>query len=83
MSKSKSMSRSKAINDIPKMHTLWRRTAEEIAHLVYPGNDRDLRKTKTREIEAWLADGNFFGDETPAELAGEWQEYDLGSGEEG
>ncbi len=61
---------------IPKMHTIRRQMAEEVAYLLYASGDKGFKKEKTREIEDWLADGNFFGDETPAELAREWQEFD-------
>ena len=69
------MTKNKALNHIPKMHSLRREIAEAVCHLVYSGSEKEYRKTKTREIDAWLADGNFFGDETPAELAGEWLEF--------
>ena len=69
------MTKNKALDNIPKMHTLRREIAEAVCHLVYSGNDKEFRKTKTREIDDWLADGNFFGSETPAELAEEWLEF--------
>jgi hypothetical protein len=55
--------------------------AEEVAYLLCTGDDKDLRKTRADEIEYWLSDGNFFGDETPPELAQEWQEYTRASRE--
>ena len=59
----------------PKMRILRRKMAEEVAYLLYAGDDKDLRKTRADEIEYWMSDGNFFGDETPVELAREWQEF--------
>ena len=69
------MTKNKALDSIPKMHTLRREMAEAVCHLVYSGNDKEFRKIKTRKIDEWLADGNFFGGETPAELAEEWLEF--------
>jgi hypothetical protein len=65
------MTKNKALDSIPKMHTFRRKIAEALCHLVYSGNDIEFRKAKTREIDAWLADGNFLVGETPAELAEE------------
>jgi hypothetical protein len=70
------MTKNKALDSIPKMHTLRREIAEAVCHLVYSGNDKEFRKVKTREIDVWLADGNFFGNESPAELAEEWLQFD-------
>ena len=69
------MTKNKALDSIPKMHTLRREMAEAVCHLVYSGNDKEFRKTKTRKIDEWLTDGNFFGGETSAELAEEWLEF--------
>jgi len=68
------MTKNKALDSIPKMHTLRREMAEAVCHIVYSGNDKEFRKVKTREIDEWLADGNFFVGQTPAELAEEWLE---------
>ena len=59
-----------------KTHTVRHKMAEEIYYLCYTRDDNNYRKAKTREIDEWLADGNFFGVESPAELAGEWQAYE-------
>jgi len=69
------MTKNKTLDYLPKMHTLRHEMAEAVCHLVYSGNDKDFRNKKTREIDNWLADGNFFGGETPAELAEEWLEF--------
>lgn len=50
--------------------------AEAIYYLVYIGDDKRYRQDKTREIEDWLIDGSFTGQETAEYLAAEWQEYD-------
>lgn len=70
------MTKNKAIDSIPKLHTLRREIAEAVCHLVYSGMDKEFRKNKTREIDDWLAEGNFFVGQTPAELAEEWLEFD-------
>ncbi len=59
-----------------KTHTVRHKMAEEIYYLCYTREDNNYRKAKTREIDEWLADGNFFGVESPAELAREWQAYE-------
>ena len=59
-----------------KTHTIRHKMAEEIYFLCYTKEDKNYRKAKTREIDDWLADGNFFGVESPAELAREWQAYE-------
>ena len=69
------MTKNRSLNQIPKTHTIKKNAAEEIFHIVYPGSDKEFRKFKTREIEKWLEEGFFFGNESPAELAKEWQEY--------
>ncbi len=69
------MTKNKSLNHIPKSHTITKNAAEEIFHIVYPGSDKDFKKNKTREIEQWLVEGSFFGNENPAELAKAWQEY--------
>lgn len=69
------MTKNRSLNHIPKTHTIKKKAAEEIFHIVYPGSDKEYRRTKTREIEKWLEEGYFFGNENPAELAKEWQEY--------
>lgn len=69
------MTKNKALNHIPKTHTIQKNAAEEIFNLVYPGSDKEFKKFKTREIEKWLAEGSFFGNENLAELARGWQEY--------
>lgn len=50
--------------------------AEAIYYLVYVGDDKEFRQNKTREIEDWLIDGSFTGEETAEYLAAEWHEYD-------
>lgn len=50
--------------------------AEAIYYLVYIGDDKVFYQNKTREIEDWLIDGSFTGEETAEYLAAEWQEYD-------
>ena len=68
---------------MPKFHTIRRKMAEEVTYILYTAEDKDFKKAKAKEIEDWLADGNFFGDETLDELAREWQEYSRDSaGEE-
>jgi len=69
------MTKNRSLNHIPKTHTIKKNAAEEIFHIVYPGSDKEFKKSKTREIENWLEEGYFFGNENPAELAKEWQEY--------
>ncbi|BBB48895.1 hypothetical protein [Pelolinea submarina] len=69
------MTKNRSLNHIPKTHTIKKNTAEEIFNLVYPGSDKEFKKTKVKEIENWLAEGYFFGNENPVELAREWQEY--------
>ena len=71
-----------SIKKMPKFHTIRRKMAEEVAYLLYTSADKDYKKIKANQIEDWLADGNFFGDETPAELAREWQEYSKDSAED-
>jgi len=69
------MTKNKELDGIPKMHTLRREMAEAVCHLVYSGNDKEFRKSKTLEIDVWLADGNYFVGQTPTELAEEWLEF--------
>ena len=69
------MTKNRSLNHIPKTHTIRKNAAEEIFNLVYPGSDKDFKRTKVKEIENWLAEGYFFGNENPVELAREWQEY--------
>jgi len=69
------MTKNRSLNHIPKTHTIKKNAAEKIFHIVYPASDKEFKKSKTREIENWLEEGYFFGNENPAELAKEWQEY--------
>jgi hypothetical protein len=69
------MTKNRSLNHIPKTHTIKKKAAEEICNIVYSGSDKEFKRTKTREIERWLAEGYFFGNEDPAELAKEWKEY--------
>ena len=50
--------------------------ANEIYDLVYTGDDKYHRASKTSEIQDWLDDGSLIGDETAEQLAHEWNEYD-------
>jgi hypothetical protein len=59
---------------IPRTHTIRKIMANEIYHIVFSGKDKSFKKDMIKEIDAWLAHGNFFYDENPAELAKEWQE---------
>lgn len=63
-----------ARNEIPRLHNVRRKIAEEIFHLVYSKKDKNFRKTKIEEIDLWMAEMGFLGNETPTELAREWQE---------
>ena len=69
------MARKNAASDIPKMHTIRKSVAAEIYHVLYTGKDNTFKKEKISEIETWLAQGDFFVDLNPLELAKEWQEY--------
>ena len=69
------MTKNRSLNHIPKTHTIKKKAAEEICNIVYPGSDKEFKKARMREIEKWLNEGYFFGNENPAELAKEWQEY--------
>jgi len=69
------MAKSRSLNHIPKIHTIRGKAAEEIYHLVYSGKDRDFKNARLREIESWLAEGSFLGNENPLELAAAWREY--------
>ena len=75
------MAKQNKVSSLPKMHTLRRGIAEEVYHLVYSGQDKNFRKTKTREIEEWLAQQDFLVNESPLELAKEWQERNRGRNE--
>jgi len=68
------MARSGGINDIPKTHTIRKTIANEIYHLLFTGKDKNFKKAMIKEIDDWLAQGDFFYDENPAELAKEWRE---------
>ena len=74
------MTKNRSLNHIPKTHTIKKKAAEEICNIVYPGSDKEFKKARTREIKNWLIEGYFFGNENPAELAKEWQEYIQNSG---
>ena len=69
------MTKNRALNNIPKSHTIKKKAAEEICSILYSGRDKKFKRSKTSEIERWLADGYFFGNENPVELAREWQIY--------
>ena len=69
------MTKNRSLNHIPKTHTIKKKAAEEICNIVYPGSDKEFKKARTREIENWLIEGYFFGNENLAELAKEWKEY--------
>jgi len=69
------MTKNRSLNHFPKKHTIQKKAAEQICNICYPGSDKEFKKTKTREIEHWLAEGYFFGNENPAELAREWQVF--------
>jgi len=69
------MTKNRSLNHIPKTHIIKKKAADEICNIVYPGSDKEFKKARTREIEQWLIEGYFFGNENPAELAKEWQEY--------
>jgi len=69
------MAKSRSLSHLPKTHTIRKKAAEEICSIVYPGSDKEIKRARTREIERWLAEGYFFGNENPAELAREWQIY--------
>ncbi len=73
------MTKNRSLNHIPKTHTIKKKAAEEICNIVYPGCDREFKKARLREIENWLMEGYFFGNENPAELAKEWQDYNNNS----
>lgn len=64
----------KKSNTMPKLHNFRREIAEEIYRLVYTKEDKSIRKAKIEEIENWMAEMGYLGNETPAELAREWQE---------
>ena len=68
------MAKSGSLNKIPKIHTIRKSIANEIYHIVFSGKDRNFKKDTIKEIESWLAQGGFSYDETPADLAKEWQE---------
>jgi len=63
------------IDNIPRIHALQRKTAEEIFYLVYKSTDKNFKKGKIEAIEHWLAEMGFLGNEYPTELAKDWQEY--------
>lgn len=70
------MAKNRSLNHIPKTHTIQKKAAEEICNIVYSGSDKEFKRAKIREIERWLSEGNFFGNENPAELAREWRSYE-------
>lgn len=70
------MAKNRSLNHIPKTHTIKKKAADAICNIVYPGSDKAFKLAKTREIEHWLSEGNFFGNENPAELAQAWQSYE-------
>lgn len=70
------MGKNRSLNHIPKAHTIRKKTAEQICNNVYPGADKDFKRGKSREIQRWLSEGNFFGNENPAELAQAWKSYE-------
>jgi hypothetical protein len=71
----KQMTKNRSLDAIPKTHTIKKKAAEKIFNIVYPGSDKEFKRIKTREIEKWLEEGSFFGNENPVELAKGWQEY--------
>jgi len=75
------MTRKNASNARPKIHNIRRLISEEIYHLVYSKDDKDIRKEKIEEIEQWLSEMGFLGNETPIELAREWREHDFNRGQ--
>jgi hypothetical protein len=68
------MAKRQTSNSIPRLHNLRRKIAEEIFFLVYTKEDKNFRKAKIEEIESWIAEMGYLGNETPSELAREWQE---------
>jgi hypothetical protein len=64
------MTKNRSLDHIPKTHTIKKNAAEEIFNLVYTGSDKDFKKTRIKEIENWLAEGYFFGNE----IRWSWQE---------
>lgn len=64
-----------ARNETPKLRNVRRMIAEEIFHLVYSKEDKNFRQAKIEAIDHWLAEMGFLGNETPTELAREWQEF--------
>jgi hypothetical protein len=68
------MAKSGKLKGIPKTHTIRKSIANEIYHLTYTGKEKSFKKHTIKEIDDWLAQGNIFFDENPAELAKEWQE---------
>lgn len=69
------MAKNKSLRSLPKMHTFWRKRAEEVAHILYSGAEKDVKNARLAEIQTWLAEGGFVGTESAAELAREWQLY--------
>jgi len=70
------MAKNRSLNHIPKAHTIKKKAAEEICNIVYPGSNKEFKRAMTREIERWLSEGNFFGNESPAELAQAWRSFE-------
>ncbi len=66
------MAKHNSAGSLPKFHTMRHDIAEEVAHFLYSGKDGAFKKAKSKEIENWMANGNFYGTETPAEIAREW-----------
>ena len=69
------MTKNRALNNIPKTHTIKEKSRRRDLQHSYSGRDKKFKRSKTSEIERWLADGYFFGNENPVELAREWQIY--------
>ena len=70
------MGKNRSLNHISKTHTIRKKAAEQICNIVYPGSDKEFKRAKTRKIERWLSEGNFFGNENPVELAQTWKSYE-------
>ena len=67
------MAKSRSLRALPKIHTFWRKKAEEVVHVLYSGADKDTKAAHLAAIQSWLAEGGFVGTESAAELAREWQ----------
>ena len=61
--------------ETPKLRNVRRKIAEEIFHLVYSKEDKYYRQEKIEEIDRWMAEMGYLGNETPTELAREWKEF--------